>query len=291
MLIKLAFVAAMAIIAPLPKADATFTSGSLHVERYGNGGSPLIFIPGLGAGPWSWSEQIAHFSKDHTVYALTLTGFDGTAFAPAGDLFNSFENDFWFMLETQKIEKPVVIGHSLGGTLAFALASTHPDRLRGAIALDGLPVFPTLAMSTATQRYDAAQKLEPQIAAQTHDQLLTYNIGFMQTVGVLTPELVTPAATLESKSDPKAVGAWMAQDLRHDLRPQLPKMTVPFLEILPYAPGGAFTKEQTVAFYRSLVSGAPNIDVTVIDGARHFAMLDQPKAVDDAITQFLATLK
>ena len=290
MLIKIALVAALAIINPLPKADASFTSGSLHVDRYGNAGKPLIFIPGLGAGPWSWSEQIAHFSKDHTVYALTLTGFNGTTFVPAGDLFNSFENDFWFMLDTQKIVKPTVIGHSLGGTLAFALASTHPEKLSGAVALDGLPVFPTLAMSTATQRYDAAQKLEAQIAGQTHEQLLTYNIGFMKMVGVLSPELVEPAARLESTSDPKAVGAWMAQDLRHDLRPQLPKMNVPFLEILPYAPGGAYTKDQTVGFYRSLVSGAPKIDVTVIDGARHFAMLDQPQAVDDAITRFLATL-
>src|SRR5271165_2434681 len=124
---SLAFTTANAAeITPLPKPDASFTSGSLHVDRYGSTGTPLIFIPGLGAGPWSWSEQIAHFSKDHTVYALTLTGFDGTTFVPACDLFNSFETDFWFMLDTQKIEKPIVIGHSLGGTLAFALASSYP---------------------------------------------------------------------------------------------------------------------------------------------------------------------
>ena len=118
----LAGLLAAASLLPLPKPDATFTSGSIHVSQFGNAGKPLIFIPGLSCGPWSWSEQIAKFSKDHTVYALTLTGFDGTTFQPAGDLFNTFEDDFWFMLETKHIVKPIVIGHSLGGTLAFALS-------------------------------------------------------------------------------------------------------------------------------------------------------------------------
>lgn len=283
--------AVTAMIAPLPKPDATFTTGALHVQQFGHGAKNLIFIPGLGSGPWSWSEQIAHFSKDYTVYALTLTGFDGTAYEPASDLFSKFQDDFWYMLDSKKISKPVVIGHSLGGTLAFALAEKHPDKLAGAIALDGLPVFPTAAMATEKQRIASAEQLEAQIDAQTSAQFADSQVSYMKNVGVLNSDLVEPAAKLEATSDPKAVGAWMAQDLRHDLRPGLPKMDVPFLEILPYAPSNAYTKEQTVGFYRALVSGAPNIDVAVIDNARHFAMLDQPQAVDDAITRFLATLK
>src|SRR6185312_1790621 len=101
----LAGLLAVASLFPLPKADATFTSGSIHVSQYGTAGKPLIFIPGLSCGPWSWSEQIAKFSKDHTVYALTLTGFDGTTFEPAGDLFAKFQDDFWYMLDTKKIVK------------------------------------------------------------------------------------------------------------------------------------------------------------------------------------------
>lgn len=286
----LAGLLAVASLFPLPKPDATFTSGSIHVDQYGTSGKPLIFIPGLGCGPWSWAEQISRFSKDHTVYAITLTGFDGTTYQPAGDLFATFQDDFWFMLNTKHIVKPVVIGHSLGGTLAFALSESHPEKLAGAIALDGLPVFPTAAMSTSTQRYAIAQQMEAQISAETPSQMAAYNVQFMKSIGLVNQELVQPSADLEGKSDPKAVGAWMAQDLRHDLRPDLAKMKLPFLELLPYAPGGAYSKDQTLGFYKALISGAPSIEVSVIEPARHFAMLDQPQAVDDAIAKFIAPL-
>ena len=37
--------------------------------------------------------------------------------------------------------KPVIIGHSLGGFLAIRLAEEHSDLISGAVAIDGLPVF------------------------------------------------------------------------------------------------------------------------------------------------------
>lgn len=64
---------------------------------------------------------------------------------------------------------------------------------------------------------------------------------------------------------------------------------------MPYNPVDAkppmnYTQEQTLAFYQSLIAGAPKGSVVAISPSRHFAMLDQPDAFYAAVTQFLASL-
>lgn len=274
----------------LPQASETFDVGTLHVQRFGNGAHTIIFIPGLGCGPWSWAEQIAHFSASDTVYALTLPGFDGRPISGEQNLFGAFTHDFWSLLDERHIAKPIVVGHSLGGTLGIALAEDHPERLAGVVALDGLPIFPTLVQASSTERMAQAKALSQSIATETRAQELAYEIRFMQTIGTIQPDLVAPTAQLEANSDPKGVAAWLSADLNADLRPALAKATVPIAELMPYAKPSPYTKEQTLGFYQMLFTGAPKVSVVPIDGARHFAMLDQPQAVDAAITQFLASL-
>lgn len=292
--IRALFAAAFAfsLLSSVPAATraASFDSGVIHVETSGNGPRALIFIPGLSSGPWSWAEQTQRFSKDYTVYSLTLDGFDGRPWVPNDDLFAAFDRDFWAFVADRKIQKPVVIGHSLGGTLAIALAESHPERLAGVVALDGLPIFPALAMASQSAREAAASKTGAQVAGETHAQLLAYEVGFMRSIGTISPGRVQSLAEHCATSDPKAVGAWAQADLMHDLRPQLKNATVPIVELMPYAAPSPYTEAQTQAFYRMLLAGAPNATVEAIPNARHFAMIDQPAEVDAAITRFLATV-
>jgi pimeloyl-ACP methyl ester carboxylesterase len=281
---------AAATLAALPAPLESFEAGSLHVDRYGDRGPTVIFIPGAGSGPWSWAEQITRFSGSYRVYALTLSGFDGRPFVAQPDLFGSFSRDFWSLLDARHFAHPVVIGHSLGGTLAIALAEQHPERFAGVIALDGLPVFPTVAQQTPDQRTAGAAAFAAQIAAQTPDQLLAAEVTYMQTIGTIDPALVQPTATLEARSDAHAMAAWMQADLSADLRPALSGAKVPLLELMPFAPNGPYTEDQTLQLYRALLAGAPNVRVEPIDGAKHFAMLDQPALVDAAIGRFLAAV-
>ncbi|MBV8490281.1 MAG: alpha/beta fold hydrolase, partial [Candidatus Eremiobacteraeota bacterium] len=143
----------------VPSPVATFDVGTLHVDEFGHGAQTLILIPGLGSGSWAWDGTIARFSSHYTIYVLTLPGFDGRAATKESPLFAAFAGDFWKLLADRKIDKPLVIGHSLGGTLAFLLAEEHPERLRAIVAVDGLPIFPAVANATADQRLAAADKM------------------------------------------------------------------------------------------------------------------------------------
>jgi pimeloyl-ACP methyl ester carboxylesterase len=291
--VPLAPLTARAAAAPaLPAADAQFDAGSLHVSRFGKG-DPVVLLPGLGTGPWEWSDLIRRLAPRHTVYAVALPGFDGRPPA-AAPLFERTTTDFWGMLDTQKIARPVVIGHSLGGTLAIRLGEQHPERLRSVVALDGLPIFPGMERVTAEQRAAAAQQISAPIAGQTREQLLAFEKNYMKGAGgVLDAQLADQLAELEANSDTTAVAQWLREDFGGDLRPDLAKISVPLLEIVPYnAPDLAnapqsYTEEQKVAYYRGLLSGAPKVQVVSVSPARHFAMFDQPDKVFAIIDAFL----
>jgi pimeloyl-ACP methyl ester carboxylesterase len=117
----------------------------------------------------------------------------------------------------------------------------------------------------------------------------------MATIGTNKPELVDAVATLAARSDPKAVAAWLREDLTTDLRPNLGKISIPFLEIMPYnapdaKPPMVYTLDQTLAFYKSLVAGAPKVTVVAIEPSRHFVMLDQPDAFYKELGKFFSSV-
>lgn len=275
-------------LAAAPTPAESFTSGTLHVDRYGSGAQSVILIPGLNCGPWVWYGTIAHLEPSYTVYAITLPGFDGQPSTDKRPLFETVSNDFWKLLDDRHITSPVVVGHSLGGTLAIYLAEQHPERLKSIVALDGLPVFPTTVTMTPEQRSASAQKVAALYAALSPEQLLAGSIAYMRSA-TMDPALVQPAAALEAKSDPKATAAWVEEDMSNDWRPELAKISIPMLEVMPYEPSpkNPYTQGQTLSFYQMILAGAPNAKVVAIAPSRHFAMLDQPERFYALLDAFL----
>ncbi len=290
--------ASAAVPPPLPPASASFNQGSLHVSVYGSPSKPaMIFIPGLTCGPWQWSGEIAQFSPDYRIYALTLPGFDGQP-AIAQPLFQTVSDDFWAMLQAQKIEKPIVIGHSLGGTLAFLLAEQHSDRLAAIVAVDGLPILPGMERMTPAQRQAGAQQTATMVASASTPAAFEaaeekYTLPYLLT----SKSDIASVAPLTARSDPKATAQWLEEDMTQDLRPQLGAVTVPVLEIMPfdptldpYGPGKFANAAQKQAYYVTLLKGDTTAHVQAIAPSRHFIMYDQPQALHAAIARFLTGL-
>jgi pimeloyl-ACP methyl ester carboxylesterase len=253
-----------------------------------------VFIPGLTCGPWEFSREIGLLQQQYTVYALTLPGFDGRP-AISGPLFSTVSADIWKFLEDRHVQRPVVIGHSLGGTLGLLMATQHADRLRGVIAIDGLPVFPGAEDKTAAERAAYGAQMRAMMANASSPAAFE----FVEKSYVL-PYLVTAKddaaaiAKLVAKSDPNASGDWMAQDYEQDLRPALSAATVPILEIAPYDPavdGKSFpTAAAKQAYYAGLLAKAPDAKVQTVGGARHFIMYDKPADLDADLTAQLQSL-
>ncbi len=284
----------MSVAAPAAARLTESTVGTLSVARHGTQGRAVILIPGLQGGPWVWEQTIANLSKQHVVYAVTLAGFDGVP-APkdGGNLFDRAHASLLQLIQQQTINKPVLVGHSLGGTLALRFAGEHPELIAGVVAVDGLPIFPGMERVSAEQRQAMAARMQQQMSAATPEQFQAQALAYMQKIGVLDPLLATRYAPMNARSDIRASAQYMAEDLAFDGRAALKNAQVPILEISPYnaadfsQPPMVMTEAQKTAYYASLLGNAPNASVVSISPSRHFVMLDQPAKFQQVLDGFL----
>ena len=273
----------------------TFEVGAMLVERHGAKGRPLILIPGLASGAWAWQETLRQFATEHVIYVVTLPGFDGRA-APATDsrAMEAAQQALVQLIDSRKLAHPVLVGHSLGGTLSYALAAQLGARIGGVLAIDGLPVFPGTEDLPLEQRAAMAQQIAARNKAPTAAIFAAQQQQYMRGIGVSDMARADELAKLSGKSDPGAVMQYMSETLALDLRPLLPKISAPVLVLTPYF-GDDDQQNQTsqadkVAYYKALLDGVPKLEVAPVAPARHFAMFDQPQQVNDALRRFLKSL-
>ncbi len=276
-----------------------FEVKGMLVERHGSGAKPLVLIPGLATGGWVWQETVRELANGHTIYVVTLPGFDGRPALDANggandNRFDAAKSALAELISSRRLAKPVLIGHSIGATLSIALAEELPDALGGVVAIDGLPVFPRTEDMPPAQRAAMAEGVRRQMAAAAGPAFAAQQRQYMRTIGVVDMGKADDLAKLTSRSDPLAVADYAGAVMALDLRAGLPKIRVPVLVLAPsYAPDAAMTGmsgSDKVAYYRELMTGTAKLDVKLIDNARHFAMIDQPRAVNDALRQFLNNL-
>jgi pimeloyl-ACP methyl ester carboxylesterase len=270
-----------------------FEAGTLLVERHGQRGTPMILVPGLGSGAWAWQDTIRQFSADHVVYVVTLPGFDGRKPA-AGKMLDGAQQSLRQLIVSRKLDRPVVIGHSIGAVIAMTLAAHDSSLLRGVVAIDGLPVFPGTEMAPADQRSALAAGFKARMPVSDPQAFALQQQQYMRGIGVTDMARADELAKLSARSDPGAMLAAMGEAVELDLRPALPGISVPVLLVAPYfEPDSAqmgLTREAKTAYYTSLMAGTPKLKVVSIEAARHFVMIDQPQALADALRAFLKSL-
>ncbi len=267
--------------------DATYEVGTLKVEHYRGSGTPMIFIPSLGAGSWIWGGLDRRFAPAHPVYSVTLAGFDGRAPA-AAPMIDKAVADLERLIEQQHLDHPILVGHSLGGFVAFRFATAHPDEVGGVVGVEGFPVFAPLVNADAAARERAAQALAGQLAGGGTPAAFRASMQAFLAARMNDPEQAARLADLAARSDPQAVSEYVLEMLPVDLRPELTRLKSPVLAI---AAVNSYEKGSSVddirAFYSNMLANARQHRVVVIPDAKHFVMLDQPDAVYAAIDGFM----
>jgi pimeloyl-ACP methyl ester carboxylesterase len=246
-------------------------------------GPAVVLIPGLGSPVAVWDDVTARIGKNHRVILVQVNGFAGT---PAGDaaldnLLPGAVDELAGWLAANHIEKPAVIGHSMGGLMGMQLAAAHPAAAGKLMIVDSLPFFGLIMGPGATpdtirpiveQMRASIAKGGPPTEAPPH--MSNSEAGRAKVVEWLRA------------SDPKVVGEALVEDATTDFRPQLPKLAAMPVTVL-YAVPTADRKLMTEQLYREAYKAVPGAKLVPVDNSEHFIMLDQPGAFATAVEAFL----
>lgn len=272
-----------------------FQVGTLTVDRYGMDGTPIILIPGLASGAWVWQNSIGLLSKDHVVYVVTYSALNQKSTLRSDNLMSEADQSLLDLILTRNIDMPVLIGHSLGGTLAIEFAEEHSNLISGVVSVDGLPIFPGTELMRTEQRLEMAERLKAQMSKLSAQAFAAQQLSYMRSVGVLDQRQATELAKLSAESNPIATAEFMAEDFQLDLRPNLLHINVRLLVISPYNAADfvarTLSEKNKTRYYEVLLRGTPELEVISISPARHFVMFDQPDTFNQTLEKYLHELK
>jgi pimeloyl-ACP methyl ester carboxylesterase len=270
--------------APAPFVPPAFhpTAFAVHVSGHGR---PVIFIPGLASPGDVWDGTVAHLGGKVEAHVLTLAGFAGQP-PISGPFLSTVRDQIEQYIRANHLAHPIVVGHSLGGVLALWLAETDDD-VAAVIDVEGLPFLGAAMNPDITADEIAAQSkgAHDQIAAMPQAQLGPFMRQFLATM-VTKPADLDHLADAAGRSDAGTVANAFGELLSTDLRPHLAKISMPVAVIV--AGDASLPRDKLEQLWRGQVERIPGVEMHVVDGAKHFVMLDRPDAFYALVDAFLA---
>lgn len=282
---------------PAPAHSQTADAGVTQMEHISvrtiGKGAPVILIPGLASPRAVWDEVAPELARTHRVYLVQVNGFGGED--PRANLkpgvLDGIVSDLNTLIASEKLEKPALVGHSMGGLVGMILAARYPDRLGRLMIVDALPWFGVLMAAPGTGATLAS--VEPQ-AARMRDAVaagygkpadpaaIDRNLAGM----TLNPENMVRMRAWAAAADPRVMAQAMYEDLTTDMRPELAKITVPVT--VAYAWNATYPREaQAGQFFGAQYAGLRNARLVGIGPSAHFIMLDQRDAFRAALMAFV----
>ena len=109
-------------------------AGKLYVDDGGSGGVPVVFIHSFAGDTTHWAAQLEHLRKTRRAIALDLRGHGQSQPPVNGDYsIDALEADVTAVVDTLKLDRFVLVGHSMGGPTAIAYATANPTKVAGLV--------------------------------------------------------------------------------------------------------------------------------------------------------------
>ena len=270
-------------------SQAAFVSDRLSVEVIGTG-PDVILIPGLASSREVWRPLATRLSATHRVHLVQMAGFAGEPWSHGDGPFVAPEvAELARYIETAGLQRPAVIGHSMGGLSGLLLAQAHPQRVGRLMIVDALPFFSAMFGPTMTPdqaRPFAAQAAAGIVAADAE----TFRTQQTRTAEGLARDPATREAIVDwsMASDRRAFAAAMTDVMTTDARPRLAAMITPVTALYAVDADGGPPPAMAQALWEREYAALPGVQLIRVEGSRHFIMADQPERFGELVDQFLA---
>ncbi|WP_234736759.1 alpha/beta fold hydrolase [Tellurirhabdus bombi] len=253
-------------------------------------GQPIILIPGYSCSGEVWDETVNRLKNRYECHVLTLAGFAGVP-AIEKPILQTVRDQVIAYTKAKKLQKPILIGHSLGAFMSLWVGSTEPGLFSKIICVDGVPFISS--MMNPNVKADSLRKLpmyNAEAVAQNFVNLPDSSFEKNQARAMLTQVNDTARARQiahwSALSDRRTLGYTIVEMSTTDLRRDLARITAPTLVL-----GSLYfnSKETSERILGQQYQALPNKSIAVAS-TKHFIMYDDPQWFYQQIDQFLSSL-
>lgn len=265
---------------------------SLHVKTAGQGEPVFVLLHGLGASLYSWREVMQPLAQIGTVIAYDRPAFGLTERPLSWEGENPYSPEVQVdlllgLLDHFGVQRAILVGNSLGGTVAMNTALAHPERVSALVLVDpavyggGTPGWMRPLLSTPQMRH-----LGPLLVRQIQ-------VRGPETIKMAwhDPSMIPPETMqlyqkpLKAENWDKALWEFTLASHASHLEEHLDIFTLPILVIT-----GDDDRLVPTADSIRLAGELSRAELEVIENAGHLPQEEQPQAFMVAVTSFINSL-
>ncbi len=231
-------------------------------------GTLFLLVHGGGRNAGDWKRQLVGLGAQHSVVALDLPAHGRSPGLDALPTIEAYADVVDAFHRAVLRRPPVIVGWSMGFSIALVEAARHPDRYAGLVLVSGLPYW----------------RPEPGWLDPLHDVVRGRRPQQFDTLAFSpsTPmDVMREAWTEQVKTDPRVLYGDFLAGSRFDGRPLLERVRVPTLVI--HGTDDKLVSREAAESVSRAIAGAR---LEVIERAGHIAQLEQA----DRFNELLATL-
>lgn len=250
----------------------------LHYKELGQG-KPIIILHGLFGSSDNWLTIGKALADHHKIYLIDQRNH-GQSFHSDEFNYQAMAADLKDFITTHHIEKPFIIGHSMGGKVAMNFAVKHPDLYDRIVVVDIAPRaysvhhdnilegLASLNLDTIQSRKEADEQLSNYVKEKGVRQFLLKNLTRSDD-GKYAWKLNLPAIKKNIENIGKGLEGQWASD-----KPTL------FIR----GENSDYIKNEDSIVIESFF---PNFEIKTIKNAGHWVHAEQPEAFLDVLNRFL----
>ena len=272
------------------RAQTAFRSQRIAVTTRGRGPDVLL-IPGLASTAEVWRGVADRLAGKRRLHLVSVRGFGDLPAGANGNgaVLAAVAAEVHRYITEQRLERPAIIGHSMGGQLGLRVAADAGARVGRVMAVDSSPFFPALISpdATVTDIEPIAQLAYQAIHFLGDEALRSRGREMGLELGGATDAFF---GTLGWQGgDRRVLAQSLYEVMTVDLRRRLPDITAPVTVVYGWSADEASPRSRTDRLFRGAYARLRTPAAFIpIEGAEHMVMIDQPTRFMAAVDRFLA---
>ncbi len=249
----------------------------MYYELHGSG-EPMVLINGLKADHTGWSPVMEELAKNYQVLIFDNRGAGQTKDSGKSFTVDVMANDTMTLIKTLELEKPYIIGHSLGGAVAQTIAKKYEDEISKVVLCNTFMKF----NNEATNGFKKVLELHEKGVTQA--EIMESIIPWVFSKSFITPEIVEYIRKVSNENPhPQSVQSYRNQFsalINFDSSQWVHSIAVPTLIIGSNADITADPIES-----QSLACRIPGAELHLLPGG-HASTVEQPQMLGEIIKNY-----